>query len=69
MLKLFTKESKKYFFSLTILFLFIVQSIIPLRVFADDNSKTVNTDSIRAKIVQIVSVKKIILPQVTRILF
>ncbi|APM40269.1 YibE/F family protein [Clostridium kluyveri] len=58
MLKLFTKESKKYFFSLTILFLFIVQSIIPLRVFADDNSKTVNTDSIRAKIVQIVSVKK-----------
>lgn len=58
MLKLFTKESKKYFFSLTILFLFIVQSIIPLKVFADDNSKTVNTDSIRAKIVQIVSVKK-----------
>lgn len=55
---MFTKESKKYFFSLTILFLFIVQSIIPLRVFADDNSKTVNTDSIRAKIVQIVSVKK-----------
>ncbi|UZQ49469.1 YibE/F family protein [Clostridium kluyveri] len=58
MLKLFTKESKKYFFSLVILFLFIVQSIIPLKVFADDNSQTINTDSIRAKIVQIVSDKK-----------
>ncbi|MFL0196717.1 hypothetical protein ACJDU8_14300 [Clostridium sp. WILCCON 0269] len=55
---MFTKESKKHFFYIMIFFLFIVQSILPSKVFADDDSKTINTDSIRAKVVQIVSTKK-----------
>ncbi|MFL0196942.1 YibE/F family protein [Clostridium sp. WILCCON 0269] len=58
MLKLLTKENKRTFFYLIIFCLFIVQSIIPSKVFADDNSNVINTDSIRAKVIQIVSTKK-----------
>ena len=58
MLKLFTKECNKKLFSLVVFLLFTVQSIFPLTTYAEDNPKNINTDSIRAKITQIVSTKK-----------
>lgn len=58
MVKLFTKEGNKKIFSLVVFLLFTVQSIFPFTTYAEDSSKNINTDSIRAKIVQIVSTKK-----------
>lgn len=58
MVKLSTKEGNKKIFSLVVFLLFTVQSIFPFTTYAEDSSKNINTDSIRAKIVQIVSTKK-----------